>query len=125
MAETEYPDMGFRKLREIRSTREPKDKGTADTKEELKTKLEKVKAKNPKERTIEDVGLSINKDNRVIEDLTEFRKVMQENIDLFALDNSELGTCKWLKAKFRLKNPHNTNQLKGRSLTTVERHKKK
>lgn len=114
VAETEHPEMESCKLQEIRSTSEPKDKGVADTKEELKTKLEKVKAKTPKERTIEEVGLSINKDNRVIGDLTEFRKVMKGNIDLFALDNSELGTCKWLKAKFRLKNPHNTKPIKGK-----------
>jgi len=39
---------------------------------------------------------------------------MQENIDLFAIDGSELGTCKWLKARFRLKDPENTKPIKGK-----------
>ena len=81
-----------------------------ETKEEKK---ERVQRKQPHLRTIEDLELQINKDGYVKEDISEFTEVIQENIDMFAMSNSELPGCTLMKATFKLKD-QNCKPVRGR-----------
>ena len=99
--------------REERTRKQENVEAPVSTKETMDQKKERVAAMHPEERTIEDLGLQINKDKYVKEDISEFTQVIQDNVDLFAMSNSELPACKWLKAVFKLKDP-NAKPVRGR-----------
>ena len=99
--------------REGRTRKQENVEAPVSTKETMDQKKERVAAMHPEERTIEDLGLQINKDKYVKEDISELTQVIQDNVDLFAMSNSELPACKWLKAVFKLKDP-NAKPVRGR-----------
>ena len=80
-----------------------------ESEEERKERIAKI---HPTRRTISDLNLKINQENYVKENIREFKKVLQDNIDLFALTNAELPGCTLMKAKFELKDP-NSKPVRG------------
>ena len=89
---------------------EGRERTQGETPEQRKKRIMELE---PSKRTIEDLELVINKDNYIKEDITEFKQVLRNNTDLFALSNSELPACKWIKAVFRLKDP-NSKPVRGK-----------
>ena len=75
---------------------------------------EEILRKNPKDRSIAEVGLSID-EGKLFTDAEKqpFLDVLQENIDMFALSNAELPGCTITEAVFELKDP-NSKPVRGK-----------
>lgn len=78
-----------------------------------KEKRARVAEMIPKNRTLDDLGIIVESDNYSNNDLNQFRQVLNDNIDLFAMNNAELPGCSLLEAKFELKDP-NAKPTRGR-----------
>ena len=102
-------DLNMEDPQEARDTFErmivTEEKLLEDENRRKKEKKARVSEMDPRDRTLEDLEIKVESDSYSKHELDQVRQVLNENIDLFAMNNSELPGCTLLEAKFELKDP--------------------